>query len=103
MSDERDTPLDDELQREIEEALGDSSLLGLGKPSAAPVPTGEPASDRTTVEPEAGAFSDAAVAGVGQEDVFIEFGPRAQGVIPADQFATPPEVGGPMPQTRQAR
>ncbi|MFV1959020.1 MAG: 30S ribosomal protein S1 [Planctomycetota bacterium] len=83
--------LDDELEREIEAALGDTSLLGVGHPSKAPAPAG--AADVLDVVPEPGSFSDALVAGAGEEDVFVEFGPRAQGVIPAAQFGAPPTIG----------
>ena len=93
MSDERES-LDAELEREIEAALGDTSLLGVDKSRPAPgvTPLDAPllAPD---ADPEAGAFADATVSGVGTEDVFVEFGPRAQGVISADQFSAPPDVG----------
>ncbi len=101
MSELPPSPSDDlDLDREIEEALGDTSLLGVGSPSGARTSPGSASSpmdaaDLSVVdgEPEPGKFTDAQIAGVGQEDVFIEFGPRAQGVIPADQFSAPPEVG----------
>jgi small subunit ribosomal protein S1 len=93
MSDERES-LDAELEREIEAALGDTSLLGVDKsrpaPSVTPLDAPLLAPD---ADPEAGAFADATVSGVGTEDVFVEFGPRAQGVISADQFSAPPDVG----------
>lgn len=94
MSDERDHPLDADLEREIEQALDGASLLGLDKPSAprGTVPLDTP-DQAPTDEPEAGAFADATVSGVGTEDVFVEFGPRAQGVLSADQFSAPPDVG----------
>jgi len=99
MSDERDESSehleDDDLEREIQEALGDTSLLGIARAApASPQPPvrADDAPDAGT-EPESGAFADAAVSGVGTEDVFVEFGPRAQGVVPADQFGTPPHVG----------
>jgi ribosomal protein S1 len=82
MSDEKDRPLDEDLEREIADALRGESLLGLGRKKNAP-------SER----PQTGAFHDAEVQGVGGEDVFISFGPRDQGVVPADQFSAPPEVG----------
>ena len=73
MSDERDKPLDDALEREIQEALGDSSLLGVGKAGAtgdAPPPGATPGPRDVVVgSPEAGAFADATIAGVGVEEV----------------------------------
>lgn len=91
MSDEPSRSLDDDLEREIEQALGDASLLGIGS-SSAPTPTG-PGGATADGTPEPGHFADATVSGVAHDDVFVEFGPRAQGVIPADQFGAPPEIG----------
>ena len=94
MSDTHDQPLDADLEREIEAALAETSLLGVDKsqPEKNVTPLDAPllAPD---AEPESGAFADATVSGVGTEDVFVEFGPRAQGVISADQFSSPPSVG----------
>lgn len=107
----RDTPahgsndgLDADLEKEIAEALGDTSLLGIGKPSAAPVrgrtgldrlleasaPSARPAmpQGQGATGPRQGVITH-----VGQEDVFVEFGPREQGVVPLAQFAENPEVG----------
>ncbi len=80
------------LEREIEEALGGRSLLDYDAadtpPAARPLPPLAPGT-----RPRAGAFAEGLVAGVGREDVFIEFGPREQGVVPRAHFSTPPEVG----------
>ncbi|MHC5011454.1 MAG: 30S ribosomal protein S1 [Planctomycetota bacterium] len=97
MSEDGAKPLDDELEREIQEALGEDSLLGIGSPAgkagiAMPPDVLEGAAEPSEV-PEPGHFSDAIVSGIGEEDVFIEFGPRAQGVVPRDQFASPPVLG----------
>ncbi len=86
--------LDDDLEREIQDALGESSLLGVGgsaSSKASPkIPERAPGED---VVPEPGSFADATISGVGVEDVFVEFGPRAQGVVPAAQFGAAPTVG----------
>ncbi len=93
MSEAKDRPLDDDLEREIEEALGETSLLGVDRARRpAPPPARPPGADASR-EPAPHAFADATVAGVGAEDVFVEFGPRAQGVVPAEHFATPPTTG----------
>jgi ribosomal protein S1 len=97
-------PLDDELEREIAEALGDSSLLGIDQPArpakAAPArargsapgaPGGRAAGDGPEVRatgPRTGVITH-----VGREDVFLEFGPREQGVVPLIQFPENPQVG----------
>lgn len=79
-----------DLDREIEAALGDESVLeiarreiygGGGTAAAAGGPV------------EAQAFREGTVAGVTKNDVFLEFGPREQGVVPFEQFATEPTVG----------
>jgi small subunit ribosomal protein S1 len=88
-ADPKDRSLDDDLEREIAEALGEESLLGIGRKRGASARPPEPLADT----PEAGKFCDATIAGVGTEDVFVAFGPREQGVIPADQFSSPPDVG----------
>lgn len=105
MSEHDDTkgPMDDgpsqaDLDREIEAALGGSSLMGVGQSASvpvAPIPTGDmPTSRLGDVEPgQARGFHEATVSGVGREDIFLEFGVREQGVLPAAHLATEPEVG----------
>lgn len=109
---------DEELEREIAAALGDESLEEMtrepdeAKPSK-PGDMDQAALDReidaalggqsigdiaagmsaTSGEPREGAFTEGVVAGIAGDDVFIEFGPRTQGVVPLAQFATPPEIG----------
>lgn len=94
--------LDDELEREIAEALGESSLLGIEK-SAAPARAGKPAARSQTksapgapgreTEGRATGPRTGVITHVGREDVFVEFGPREQGVVPLVQFPENPEVG----------
>lgn len=94
-------PLDDDLEREIAEALGEESLLGINAPPAA-TSRSRGAVDRL-LERAAGSASapkDAAtgmrsgrITHVGREDVFVEFGPREQGVVPLAHFSENPEVG----------
>lgn len=98
-------PLDDELEREIAEALGDTSLLGIDRKPAAATPRSRTDLDRLLerATPGTGAGAPPGQAGtgmrqgvvthVGREDVFLEFGPREQGVVPLAQFAENPEVG----------
>lgn len=110
--------LDAKLQAEIEEALGDMSLddivslpeqphLGKaapaadtppeearssGTPSHAPAPprrpAGRPQSRGGQRERKTGT-----IVNVHGSDVFVEFGPRAQGVCPLDQFPELPKLG----------
>ncbi len=106
MTSQHGKPLDDDLEREIAEALGDTSLLGLNSPPAAGPVRARTSLDRlleqagpagTGAGPAApGAatgFREGVVTHVGQEDVFLEFGPREQGVVPLTQFSENPEVG----------
>jgi ribosomal protein S1 len=92
-------PLDAELEREIAEALGDTSLLGITKSrrGAPPIPLPDlPAGQSGAGQPEPQSFATGVIAGVGEEDVFVEFGPRAQGVVPRAHFGTEPALGEPV-------
>ncbi len=89
-------PTDEELEKEIEAALAGTSLMG----SEDDEPSMEDAlaawdrtQDAISTDPKEGAFCQGTVAGVTDKDVFIEFGPRLQGVVPAGHFGTPPDVG----------
>lgn len=84
---------DDDLEKEIAEALGEQSVLEIA--------TGElmPATSRRAGEPSVvtpGRFAEGVVAGIGEQDVFIEFGPRVQGVVPRDHFTSLPAQGDPL-------
>jgi ribosomal protein S1 len=93
--------LDDELEREIAEALGGESLLGIDAPPAT-TSRSRGAIDRL-LEKAAGSASapgspatgmrTGRVTHVGRDDVFLEFGPREQGVVPLAHFSDNPEVG----------
>jgi ribosomal protein S1 len=77
----------EDLEREIAEALGERSVLEIaGRELLGP-------SKAREVRVEPGAFAEGLVTGVGDADVFLEFGPRLQGVVPRAQFASPPEAG----------
>ncbi len=77
-----------DLDSEIEEALGEQSILEIaGGVMFAPTKRPE------TKEPAVGKFTEGTVSAVGDADVFLEFGPRIQGVVPHAQFAEPPDVG----------
>lgn len=84
--------MDRELQAEIEAALGDMSLEDLvnaGAPGAAPRAT--QTGPRPRLEP--GARITGVVARVGRDDVFVELGPKMQGVCPLQQFEENPQAG----------
>ena len=75
------------LDDEIAEALGGHSVLEIaGRELLSPT-------QRKEAEVKTGAFAEGLVTVVGQEDLFIEFGPRLQGVVPCAQFAQLPEPG----------
>ncbi len=94
---------DADLEREIQEALGESSLLGISSPSTprkAPAPrsptkprTAHGSRARGAPEGEDASHRTGTVVGVGKDDVFLEFGPKEQGVVPLVQFPDTPEVG----------
>ena len=87
MSNDPNHKQDEDLEREIAEALGDNTVLEIaGRELFA-------ATERKEVEVKPGKFHEGTVAAVGQKDVFLEFGPRVQGVLAADQFTELPEVG----------
>ena len=78
---------DQDLEAEIAAALGDNTVLEIaGRALYAPT-------ERAEAEIGAGGFHEGTVSAVGQRDVFLEFGPRIQGVLSADQFTELPEVG----------
>ncbi|MDJ0520784.1 MAG: S1 RNA-binding domain-containing protein [Planctomycetota bacterium] len=77
----------DELEREIADALGDNTVLEIAGRELLGT------TQRPEVEVRPGRFHEALVSAVGKQDVFLEFGPRTQGVVPAAQFAELPEPG----------
>ena len=86
-----DEPRDDEapknLDDEIEAALGGHSVLEIaGRELLSPT-------QRKEKEIRTGAFAEGVVTVVGQDDLFVEFGPRLQGVVPCAQFSQLPEPG----------
>ncbi|MFM8979438.1 MAG: 30S ribosomal protein S1 [Planctomycetia bacterium] len=95
-------PLDDDLEREIAEALGDTSLLGMDAPRSSRARTRdafERRLDEVQVPGEAATaqrrtgLRKGIITHVGRDDVFVEFGPREQGVVPLAHFAENPDVG----------
>jgi small subunit ribosomal protein S1 len=88
MSDDPTNPSDsDDLEREIAEALGENTVLEIaGRELLGPT-------KHRDVEVQPGKFHEALVTAVGQQDVFLEFGLRKQGVVPAAQFIELPEPG----------
>lgn len=78
---------DDALDDEIEEALGGHSVLEIaGRELLSPT-------QRKEAEVKTGGFAEGLVTVVGREDLFLEFGPRLQGVVPCAQFSQLPEPG----------
>ncbi|MDA1195807.1 MAG: S1 RNA-binding domain-containing protein [Planctomycetota bacterium] len=87
MSDQPKPDDDMDLDAEIEAALGGHSVLEIaGRELFSPT-------RRREVELRAGTFAEGLVTAVGRADLFLEFGPRQQGVVPCDQFTQLPEVG----------
>ena len=84
--DDDDVPADD-LEKEIAEALGSRSVLEIaGRELLSPT-------QRKEREIKTGGFAEGVVTVVGKEDLFLEFGPRLQGVVPCAQFSQLPEPG----------
>lgn len=77
-----------DLDQEIADALGELSVLDIARTELLGGP--KPAGDDEGVER---GFREATVAGVTKDDVFLEFGPREQGVVPFEQFALEPKPG----------
>lgn len=85
-----DNNLDPELQKEIEDSLGDMSIEEMMMQSAPPAASPKARSVRE------GQTVTGKVAAVQGEDIFIDFGGKDQGVLPASQFGPDeplPEVG----------
>ena len=74
-----------ELEQELRDALGDSSIEALLEGEASP------SSASTELVPES--RTSGSVIKVHRDDVFIELGQRHQGIVPLKQFDTPPAVG----------
>ncbi|MHC4305385.1 MAG: 30S ribosomal protein S1 [Planctomycetota bacterium] len=76
--------LDDKLQAEIEAALGDMNLEDMLDIADHPAPpTAKPVDKMKT----------GTVIKIYGDDVFVEFGPKSQGVCPRSEFSEPPTVG----------
>lgn len=91
---DRPSDMDRELQAEIDAALGDMSLedlvaAGPSRPAASQ--GGEAPTRRPRLEP--GLRIHGVIARVGREDVFVDLGPKMQGVCPLMQFEENPSVG----------
>jgi len=76
--------LSPELELEVAAAFGSLSLEDALEPSSATAPS-------KTIEPES--KQQARVVSVHNDDVFLELGPREQGVLSVRQFHEPPEPG----------
>ena len=76
--------LDAKLQAEIEAALGDMSLDDMLDVADHP----RPSPIKGAMELKTGT-----IAGIHGSDVFVEFGPKSQGVCPIAQFENPPLIG----------
>lgn len=89
-SGDEEEPVD--LDREIQAALSGQSVFDLAEGDVLATSRPLPGLPKGAT-PKAGAFLEGIVAGVGKDDVFVEFGPRQQGVVPRSHFAAPPEPG----------
>jgi small subunit ribosomal protein S1 len=80
--------LDDQLQAEIEQALGDMSIedmLEAEQPRSQQAGAGAPSGGREARK--------GAIIAVHDDQVYVEFGPKSQGLCPLAQFTEPPKVG----------
>ena len=89
-SQERPGELDEELQREIDEALGGHSLEELLEETARPLPE-PPGRPSQRVRP--GAIVRCRVVGIDRDAVLVELGGKDQGLVPLAQFEADPQVG----------
>jgi small subunit ribosomal protein S1 len=93
-ADDKPTPrssadeLDAKLQAEIEAALGDMSLEDMLDVADQPAPPAGSAGP---------SMKTGRIVRIHRDDVFVEFGPKSQGVCPRSQFDNPPTVGEVMP------
>jgi small subunit ribosomal protein S1 len=76
--------LSPELEKEVEESLGDASLDDL-------LTGGDSVGDREALEPESRCTGR--IVAIHREDVFLDLGRREQGTVPLKQFQEPPEIG----------
>ncbi|MDJ0976037.1 MAG: S1 RNA-binding domain-containing protein [Planctomycetota bacterium] len=89
-----DIPASDDLDKEIEAALGEQSVLDIARDELlGPTRSSDAARRAADGGPIERGYREGRVAGVTKNDVFVEFGPREQGVVPFEQFATEPKPG----------
>lgn len=74
--------MDAKLEAEIEAALGDLNVEDMLDYA-----------DRARPAPGEREYKTGVIVAVHGGDVFVEFGPKSQGVCPLDQFSQPPEAG----------
>lgn len=84
-------PLSDELEQELEAALGDMSLeqIVAAENAAANAPAPAAAEPAGKGKPR----EQGRIVSIHNEDVFVELGARRQGVLQLIQFPEPPQVG----------
>src|SRR5690606_35541571 len=82
-------PLSDELEQELEAALGDMSLDEIVAAETAAAQAAAPAE----AEASGKGREQGQIVAIHNEDVFVELGTRRQGVLPLIQFTDPPQVG----------
>ena len=82
-------PLSDELEQELEAALGDMSLDEIVAAETAAAQAAAPAE----AEAAGKGREQGQIVAIHNEDVFVELGTRRQGVLPLIQFTDPPQVG----------
>ncbi len=88
--------LDDALEKEVNEALGDLSVMDLLNEEGAPA-ADDPASHRgprdLSGEPT---MTRGTIVAVHDDDVFVDVGGKSQGIIPLAQFKEQPRIGQQM-------
>jgi len=82
--------LDDRLEAEIQAALGDMSVEDMLDYGTDDRPVAKTAGRGRAPQRE---FKSGIVMNVHGNDVYVEFGPKSQGVCPLSQFEEPPAVG----------
>lgn len=91
------TPRDPELDKEVNEALGQMSVEELMDANQPHAPSSAPSSEHTQAEQDAEQDERplrlGTIAAVRGDDVFIDLGGKDQGVVPLAQFEKTPRVG----------
>ena len=82
-------PLSEELEQELEAALGDMSLEEIVAAETAAAQAAPAAAEPSSAKGR----EQGQIVAIHNEDVFVELGTRRQGMLPLNQFEEPPQVG----------